>query len=247
MIQFVGNIVAVAAFGEACHYTGRVRHTVAALTGRNHLVLVLVTGNTQQVPMFCITAGKGLVRTLMAGGTHLVWRVGRHVNRRRHMGLVTFFALGGGHFRAVRLVTLGTERDLAVNIVAEGTRQRGMLALDLLQLDDLLGMAGQALVSDIVCQLDYLGGMRVGVAAQTVGQVVMSLAGVALAAGRNNLFHQRRVAGMAVLTIETRLVGATIGGDICRCSRMTLVAVRNGQCRLVSGACNNRQHARQQG
>ena len=47
-------------------------------------------------------------------------------------------------------MTLGTLRDFAVHVVAESASQIGMLALNLLQFDDLLGVAGQTLFGDVV-------------------------------------------------------------------------------------------------
>ena len=185
--------------------------------------------------MLGIAAGKHLERTLMAGGTHFVGRIGRHEYGRRHMGLVAFFALGGHHIRAVRFMTLGAERNLAMNIMAEAARQSAMLALDLLHLNDLLGMARQTLFGDIVCKLDDFWGMWIVMTAHTVGQVVMSLAGVTLATGRDNFFYRRRMTGMAVLTSNTRLVCAAVSSNIGRRSRMALDAVRTGQHRPVGG------------
>jgi hypothetical protein len=104
------------------------------------------------------------------------------------MSLMAFFALRRNHIGAVWLVALRTERNLAVNVVAETACQAAMLALDLLQLDYLLGMAGQAFIGDIICQLDNLGSMRIVVAPHTAGQVVVRFAGMTLTADRNNLF-----------------------------------------------------------
>ena len=163
------------------------------------------------------------------------------------MSLVAFFALSGDHVGAVRLVALGAERNLAVNIMAEAARQTAVFALDLPQLDDLLGMAGQALVGDVVCQLDDFWRMGVVMASQAAGQVIVGLAGVTLAAGRNNLFDCRRMTGVAVLTRDTRLVRSAIGGNIGRRSRVALNAVRTGQHRPVSCKSAYCQHSCQYG
>ena len=47
VIQFMGDTMAFAALREAGHHTGWMRCPVTALAGRNRLVLVLMTGNTQ--------------------------------------------------------------------------------------------------------------------------------------------------------------------------------------------------------
>ena len=66
MIQFVSKAVAITALGKAGHHAGRMRHAMATLTGRDSLVFVLVTGNTEQVLVLGITAGKHFKRPLMA-------------------------------------------------------------------------------------------------------------------------------------------------------------------------------------
>jgi hypothetical protein len=81
------------------------------------------------------------------------------------MGLMTFFTLGGHHIWAVRLMALRALGNLAVNIVAETASQVCVPALDLLQLDDLLSVACQTFIGNIICQLDYLGGVGIIVAA----------------------------------------------------------------------------------
>ena len=225
MVQLVRDTVAVATLGETRHHAGRVRHSMTALTRWNRLVFVLVAGNTEYVLVFCITAGKHLERALMAGCTHLVGCIGRHEYRRRHMRLVAFFTLRSNHVRTVWFVALRTERNLAVNSMAEAARQTAVLALDLLQLDVLFGMTGQTLFGDVVGQLDDLGGMRVVVAAKTAGQVVVRLAGMALAAGRDNLSFGRRMTCMAILAANTRFVRSAAGCNVGRRSSMTLDAV----------------------
>ena len=138
--------------------------------------------------MFSIAGCKHLESTLMTGSTHFIRRIRCHEYSRRHMGLVAFFALGGHHIRAVRFMTLGAKRNLAMNIMTEAACQAAMLALDLLQLDNLLGMAGQTLLGDVICKLDYFWSMRIVMAAHTAGQIIVRLSGMTLAAGRNNLF-----------------------------------------------------------
>jgi len=188
MIQFVGNTMTFAALRETSHHAGWVRRTVAALAGWNRFVLVLVAGYAKHSFMFGITAGKQLERFLMTGCTHFVRCIRSHKYRCRHMGLVAFFTFCGHHISAMRLVALGTLRDFAVNVVTEAASQVGMLALDLLQLDDLIGMAGQTFLGDIVCKLDNFRGMRIAMAPQTVGQLVVRLLRMTLATDRDNLF-----------------------------------------------------------
>lgn len=158
------------------------------------------------------------------------------------MGLVTTFAIVCGHFRAMRLVALGTEGNLAMRIVAETASQSRVLALHLLQLDDLLCMAGEALISDIIGKFDNFRSMRIVVAAQTAGKIVVRFTAVALAAGRDNFFNSRWMAGMAILAADLGFVGAAIGGNRLRCCRVTFDTIGIAQYRLWIGRSGRRHH-----
>jgi hypothetical protein len=105
------------------------------------------------------------------------------------MSLMAFFALGGDHVCTMWLVALGAERDFAMHIMAETTGEVGVFALNLLQLDNLLGMAGQTLVSYVVCQLDDFRSMRIIMTAHTIAEIVVRFAGMALAALGNIVFN----------------------------------------------------------
>ena len=181
--------MAVRALRETCHHIGWVRRPMTALAGWYRLVLILMAGHTKYRFMFGIAADKHLESTLMTGSTHFVRCIRCYEDSRRHMGLVTFFAFSGHHIRTVRLVTLGTQRNFAMDIMTEAACQTGMFALDLLQFDDLTGVTGQTLFGDIVCKLDNFRGMRIVMTAHTTGQTIVGLAGMALAADRNNLFY----------------------------------------------------------
>ena len=133
------------------------------------------------------------------------------------MGLVTTFAITCGHVGAMRLVTLGTERNLAMHIVAEAARQSGVFTLDLFQLDNLLSMTGEALIGNVVGQLDNFRGMWIVVTAQTTGKVVVRFAAVALAAGRDDFFNCRWMAGVTILAADLGFVGAATDSNRLRC------------------------------
>lgn len=139
--------------------------------------------------MFSIAGYKHLESFLMTGSTHFIRCIRCHEYSRRHMGLVTFFTFSRHHIRAVRLVTLGTLRDFTMNVMAETTGQAGMLTLHLLQLNDLISVAGQTLFGDIIGKLDNFRGMRIVVTTLAIGQFVVCLVGMTLAAERDNLFY----------------------------------------------------------
>lgn len=163
------------------------------------------------------------------------------------MCLVTTLAISCCHVGAMRLMALSTERYFTMCIVAEAAGKRGMLALDLLQLDYLLGMAGETLVGDIIGQFNDFRCMRVIVATDTTGKIVVRLAAVTLTAERDDFFDSRRMAGMTVLATDLRLVGSAIGGYCLWCSSMTLDTISVSQHRfwICRSGCQYR-HPHQQ-
>lgn len=163
------------------------------------------------------------------------------------MGLVTAFAIACGHFGAVRLVALGTERNLAMHIVAEAAGQAGVFALDLLQLYDLLGMTGEALVGDVIGEFDDFRGMRIGVAALTSEKIVVRLTAVALAAGRDDFFNRRRMTGMTILAADLCFVGFARGSNRFRRCGVTFDTIGIAQHRLrISRSGSQHRHPHQQ-
>ena len=134
-----------------------------------------------------------------------------------------------------------------MHVVAEAACKGGVFALDLLQLDDLLSMAGEALISDVVGKLYDFWCMRVIVAPQTAGKIVVRFTAVALAAGRDDFFNGRWMAGMTILAADLGFVGAAIGSNRLRCRRVTFDAIGIAQYRLwISRSGSQHRHPHQQ-
>lgn len=163
------------------------------------------------------------------------------------MGLVTTFAISGGHFGAVRFVTLRTEGNFAMSIVTETTGESGVFALDLFQFDDLLCVARNTLVSKVIGKFDNFRSMRIVVAAQTAGKLVVRLVAMTLTTGRNDFFNRRRVTGMAILTADLCFVSAAICSNCSRCCRVTLDTIGIGQHRSrISRSSGQHRHSSKQ-
>lgn len=151
------------------------------------------------------------------------------------MGLMTTFAVACSHVGAVWFVTLGTKWNFAVSIVAEAACKSRVLAFDLFQLDNLLCMAGKALVSNVIGKLDDFRCMRIVMATQATGQIVVRFAGMTLATDRNNLFDGWRVACVTILTANLGFVSAAIGGNSFRRCRVAFDAISITERRLWIG------------
>lgn len=141
------------------------------------------------------------------------------------MSLMAAFAVSDNHFSAMWFVTLGTERNFTMLTVAETACQRRVLALYLFQLGNLLSMAGNTFISDVIRKGNHLWSMRVIVAPQAIDQIVVWFTSVALTAEWNNLFNCRRMAGVTVLAADFCFVCATIGSNCFRCFRVTFDAI----------------------
>jgi len=115
----MGNAMAIRAFRELAHDSCGMRNTVAVLTFRHHFVFFLVTGyakkclmlgfaGCEQAVCLCVTGCALLGRCVSCIGDHF-----------RHVSLMALLAVASILLSRVRLMALGTLRNLAVYIVAE--------------------------------------------------------------------------------------------------------------------------------
>ena len=225
------------------------RYTVASLAGWYCFVLVFVTGYTGNALVLCDSLAMQFGSLLVAGSTHFIGCVGCIGYCGRHMGLVTTLAIGSAHVGTVWFVALCTLWNLAVDIMAEAASQFGVLAWYLFQLDNLLAVARQTLIGNVVGQLDDLGCMRIVVATLTISELVMSLVAMALTTQGNIVLHRRSMAGMTILASHVGFVLAAICGNIRRRIRVTFHTIAAAQCRFGRVCGNGHQcgHAHQHG
>ncbi len=224
VVQVVGDIVAHAAFRELLHDRRGMLVAMAVLAGRYHLVFRFVAGNARLGLMLGRRCRQESVGFRMAGRAILVRDIGAVGHHLRHVRLVALLAVRRSHLRRVGLVALGALRDLAVYVMTGRAEERGVLALVLLQLLDLVGMAGQARLGDLVAERDFQGAVRVLVAAEAVGQLVVGLILMAHAALGDCGLHGRAVADVATGTADF-LVLSSSGVDIGRRRSMTFGAL----------------------
>jgi hypothetical protein len=128
----------------------------------------------------------------------------------------------------VRFVALHAFRYLPVNVMTGGAVERGMLALLIPELGDLLGMAGQAGIGHITCKRNLERGVGILVAADAVFEFIVGFPHVAHGALGDVVFHRRPVAGMAPQA-PYAFVFPSIGHHVSRRECMTLDTVIVGQ------------------
>ena len=143
LVEVVGDTVAVTAFRELDHHASRMGNAMALLTFGHRLVFCLMTGSTIQLAVFGCACNEQVIGLAMARGTVLVRNIFRIFYLQRHMGPMAGEAIGLGHLRAMGFMALLTLRNKAVLVVAIGAGQSRMLARILLQLCNLLRMAGK--------------------------------------------------------------------------------------------------------
>jgi hypothetical protein len=170
----------------------------------------------------------------MAAGTHFVRCFVVVSDAFRHVGLVAAAAviLGdicrviGGASTRWHFVALGTLGYFTMLVMAEGAVERSMLGLVILQLDDLLSMAGQTWIGHIVAELYILRGMGILVATEATAQFVVGLVSVTHAALRDRPLDSWWVTNVTILAANTRFVSATLCFNVCRWFGMAFLTVR---------------------
>lgn len=224
---------------KAGHHGIRMRLAMARLASRNHLVFIGMAESTAQRLMLEGAGREQVVSTLVAAGAvlidHSVVIIG---NSRRHMSLMTLFAVSSDHLWTVGFVTLGALGNFGMNIVARAAVKFAMLARRRLQLFDLIAVAGQTWLGNRLAEGDDLGCMGIGVAPQTIFQREVRRSGMALTTLRNIVLHCGSMAVVTVLTTDLRLMRHPFGLDIGRGLGMTLDTI--GILQLWRDCCKDR-------
>lgn len=193
----------------------RVRLAMTGLTGGDGLVLVGVTGGATLRLVLERTGGQKFDSFLMTsaaiGILDLVVFVGYG---RRHMGLMTLFAVAGNHLGGVGFVTLGASRNFAVRIVTSAAKELAVLARSRFELLDLVFMTGQTGGRDALAIGDHFGSVRIAVALLAVRQFKMGTSGVTLITEGDDLADRRGMTVVAILTADLGLVRQALGFDV---------------------------------
>ena len=190
-------VVAAVAFRELSHYARRMGRAVAALAGRHHLMLFLVAECAGKGTVLGIARRQGLQDIAVARPAVFrgnVIGIGHPV---RHVRLVAFPAVGRGHLGHVRLVALCALRDLAVDVMTEGTVESAVLALVCRQLVTLGRVAVEAVGFVPERYIQRRVGLRVTVEAAPDLEMSLLYLQMAFIARRDRLLHCGRMAIVA--------------------------------------------------
>ena len=118
VVDVMSDVVAIVTSRESCHKHRGMRNAVAALAGRDSLVLPGMAGYARQALMPGLARAEQVDGLLMAGRALPVGGVLHEGHHFRHVGLVAFLAIRFGHVDPVRLVALHTERHYPMHLVA---------------------------------------------------------------------------------------------------------------------------------
>ena len=145
----------------------------------------------------------------------LQWMVGRMASQ----------TIGGHLTLGMGLMTIGTIRNLAMGLVAEGTRLLGMGAYIVGKILPRTLMTSKTSLLDIIGQVQGKGFMWIGMAGKAIFQFEVGLSLMTNGALRNNILPPW---WMLLVTIQTgyrSLVLAAVAGYRCRRILVTLQAV----------------------
>jgi len=97
---------------------------------------------------------KGFENLLVTCSTVRRRYIGSIGHIRRLVRLVAFIAISGNHITGMWLMALRALWNLAMDVMTHGTIKSGMLALEFLELCDLLSVTGETGLRDIVAEHD---------------------------------------------------------------------------------------------
>lgn len=172
----------------------------------------------------------------MTGNTEIPRRGNRIVDLQGMMGRMTTKTVSGNLTGGMRLMALATVRDLAMDIVAEGTGLLGMGAFVAGEILARTFVAGQAGLLDVSGEVECQRLMGVGVAGETVFQLKMRSAGVTALAFWDRVGSFGKVLNMAIAARHLGLVLAAVGGNGCRLLGMAFDTVGGHQFRSSTGS-----------
>jgi hypothetical protein len=136
------------------------------------------------------------------------------------------------------LMAIHAGRGCSVFGVTGGAVHGAVEALELVELDFLLLMAGQAGCGEILGQTEFKRGMGVGMTFQASFQLVMAFSAVALAALRNYFHDVGRMSGMTIYAGYAGFMGAAFFLNIFGGLGVAFNTVAVGQSwRLSCGWC----------
>ena len=199
--------------------------TVAAAAFRDRLMLISVTSCTGNLGVLGLTLGQYSGNRIVTRSAKFRCRAVRISDGQRHMGLVACRTVGLSHRLGVWLMTCRTLGNVAVGIGMAEIAGKGCMMTRVR--NHLLFGAGVTTHANgllLALDADVQGLMRV-VTAETIVDLVMCAAFVALAALGDIVRYAWPVSGMTGPAVDFGFVGRAVCLDLCRLFSVTLDAV----------------------
>ncbi len=196
-VQSMCDVVATEAFRELPHDARRMGRAVAALAGRHHLVLFLVTECAGKGSVLDVARRQGLQDIVVARPAVLRGNVIGIGHAGRCVRLVAFPAVCRCHLGRVRFVALRALRDLAVDVMTDGTVEGGVLALACRKLLNLGRMTVETVHLALERYIQRRVGLRMAVEAALGLEMGPSCLQMAFIARRDRVLHFGRMTHVA--------------------------------------------------
>lgn len=248
VIQIVSDIMALTTFREAFVHALGMGQAVTIGTLGHGLVLGAVAGRTGDLAVLGLAGRKGRKDRIVAGSTQLGSSAWRIVKLKRLVRQVTGRAVCLGHGCRVRLMTIGTSRDVAVGVsMAEVTGEGRMLARAGNHFLVGTGVTGDTYGLMLTDEANVQRLMGVVATEAFLFHLVVGASLVTVTAQGDIVGHTRPMTLVTRLTVYLSLVRRSICSNLGRLLGMTLDAVSHGKNRLLSqsdGTQSKNEHQR---
>jgi hypothetical protein len=215
IVQIMGNIMTTTTLWKFRYDASWMGNPVTIFAMGDHFVFILMTGCATDVMMFGLVGHQQVKGLLVTARTLFGIRI-----------------LIIGNFQGhVRFMTTHAFWHSPMFSVTGGAVHGAVMALELIELDLLWFMAGQARRGKIFGKAEFKRGMWIGMALQTSCKLVMALTAMTFAALRDYFHDVGRMPFVTVRTCHLGFMGPAFFGNILRRFGMTFDTI--AACKLL--------------
>ncbi len=225
IVQIMGNIMTTTTLWKFRYDAGWMGNPMTIFAVGNRFVFILMTGCAADVMMFGLGGHQQVKGLFVTARTLFGIRILIIGNFQGHVRFMAILAVCLNHRRRMSLMTTHAFWNEPMFGVTGGAVKGAVMALELIELDLLWFMAGQARRGKIFGQVEFKRGVWIGMALQTSCKLIMALAAVTFAALRYYVFDIGGMSDMTVCTCHLGFMGPAFFGNILRCFCVTFDAV----------------------
>lgn len=214
IVQIMGNIMTTTTLWKLRYNASWMGNPVTIFAMGNHFVFILMTGCAADVMMFGLVGHQQIKGLLVTARTLFGIRILIIGNFQRHVSFMAILAVCLNHRRGMPFMTTHAFWHSPMFGVTGGAVHGAMMALELIELDLLWFMAGQARRGKIFGKTEFKRGMWIGMALQTFSKLIMALTAVTFAALRDYFHDVGRMPFVTVRTCNLGFMGSAFFGNI---------------------------------